>query len=118
MSSTNLHFTKNFLTAKYRLCYNEVMKKRPPRNFAPTKLKKVRLSKGITQAELAEEIGSPVRNISKYEQGREDTVDSTSISRLLRICLALDCKMEDILESTECASLARQYLRHFGKGQV
>lgn len=71
----------------------------------------------MTQRELAEKIGSPVRNISKYEQLGHENVDSTSIDRLLKICFALDCKMEDILECTECANLARQYISHFDKGQ-
>ena len=53
-------------------------------------LKKIRKSKGFTQAELANDIGIEISQISRIERGKINT----SISTIYEISLALDIKLE------------------------
>ena len=71
---------------------------RAEKGLKDTKLQKIRVSKGWSQAELAEISGVSVRMIQKYEQGAR-TIDFIKLHTLCDLCLALGCKIEDIIES-------------------
>lgn len=59
-------------------------------------LKDRRIEKGLTQAELAEQIGLSVRLIQKYEQNAQDLNKVYAIT-IYKLAKALDCKYEDLL---------------------
>ena len=65
-----------------------------------SKLKILRVRKGYSQQGLADAAGIPKRAIQTYEQG-ERNVDHASLETLCDICIALNCTLEDILESEE-----------------
>lgn len=54
-------------------------------------LRKLRLEKGYTQEQLANELGVEVSQISRIERG----IINTSIIVLYRICSILDCEASD-----------------------
>ena len=62
-----------------------------------TKLQKIRVSKNLSQSELAALSGVPVRRIQNYEQLARP-IEGARIDTLCDLCLALDCKMEDLIE--------------------
>lgn len=62
-----------------------------------SKLKDLRESKGMTQEELAKRIGSVRSYICRLESGAQD-IDYIRADTLTRICTALDCKPEDLVE--------------------
>lgn len=62
-----------------------------------TKLKRVRVAKGYSQSELAALSGIPVKRIQHYEQ-RVRPIDSARLDTLCSLCVALGCKLEDVLE--------------------
>lgn len=59
-------------------------------------LKERRLKKGLTQAELAEQIGLSVRLIQKYEQNVQDLNKVYAIT-IYKLAKALECTYEDLL---------------------
>lgn len=69
-------------------------------------MKNLRESKGLTRAELAERTGLNARTIEGYEYGRKD-INGAKLKTLLRLCIALECKLEDIL--TDPATLEALY---------
>jgi len=58
-----------------------------------TLLRKIRLSKGLTQAQVAERIGEGQSYVSKYENG-EQRLD---LVELEMICISLDIKLIDFV---------------------
>ena len=62
------------------------------KNFLGTKIKQIRRSRGLTQAQLAELAGANEKHISKIETG----VYFPTYATLLKILNALDIKMDDI----------------------
>lgn len=72
------------------------------------KLKEVRLAKGLTQKQLADEANINIRVLQHYEQGTKN-FDHARLDTLLKICLALDCKLSDIIESKEYTDLLQKY---------
>ena len=72
-------------------------------------LKRIRKSRGLTQAELAEKIGVTQACIGKYETGKRVSCDRTTIvkyengenasalERLFAIAEALDCTVSELL---------------------
>ena len=62
-----------------------------------TRLKKRREICGLSQSELANEAGVPLRQIQLFEQRQRD-INKTAASTLLRMSKSLRCKMEDLLE--------------------
>lgn len=58
-------------------------------------LKKVRISKGFTQAELANDVGIEISQISRIERG----ILNTSISTVYEIAIALNVDIIDLLKS-------------------
>lgn len=62
-----------------------------------TNLKRIRLARGYSQAQLAEISDVKVRTIQLYEQ-RQNDINKAQASTLLRLSRALGCKMEDLME--------------------
>lgn len=62
-----------------------------------SKLKKIRVKKGFSQQGLADAAGVKKRLIQTYEQG-ERNINHGQIDSLCSLCMALGCKIEDILE--------------------
>lgn len=63
-----------------------------------TSLKRIRESRGLTQAELAEQSGVNIRNIKTYEQ-RENSIDKAQTQILYKLSRVLGCTIEDLLEN-------------------
>lgn len=62
-----------------------------------SKLKLVRIQKGMKQAELAERSGVPLKCIGNYEQLRRD-INRARVDIVYRLALALGCQIEELLE--------------------
>ena len=61
------------------------------------RLQAFRKAKGFTQTELAEKTGINYRIIQAYEQDQRSLSRAEAI-RVLRICKALGCNLDDILD--------------------
>lgn len=72
------------------------------------KLKEIRMARGLSQGQLAEKAGTNVRVLQHYEQGTKN-FDHARIDILLKYCLALDCKLSDLIENPEYLELLKQY---------
>ena len=72
------------------------------------KLKNTREKSGLSQNRLAEQAGVSIRMIQHYEQGAKD-VNGAKLSTLLKLCLALHCKLPDILTDDETLKLLDEY---------
>lgn len=62
-----------------------------------TNLKRIRTEVGISRAELAEKTGVKLTAIRDYEQNHKPINNAAAIS-VYRLAVALDCKVEDLLE--------------------
>ena len=62
-----------------------------------TKLKRIRESRGLSQADLASEPGVHLRSIQMYEQKAND-IDKAQAKTLYKISRVLGCTIEDLLE--------------------
>lgn len=71
------------------------------------KLKEMRQSRGLSQSQLAEKTGINVRTIQHYEQGSKN-FDHARIDTILKICLALNCKLEDVIENQQYIDLIKK----------
>lgn len=79
---------------------------REKKGLKETKLQKARLKKGFSQAELAVVSGITVRTIREYEH-KPEMVNTAKLVTLCKLCMALDCKLEDIIESDELITMLR-----------
>lgn len=59
-------------------------------------IKELRIKKGLTQSELAEQIGISVRLIQKYEQNAQNLNQVYAIT-IYKLAKALECSYEDLL---------------------
>lgn len=59
-------------------------------------IKELRIKKGLTQSELAEQIGISVRLIQKYEQNAQNLNQVYAIT-IYKLAKVLDCSYEDLL---------------------
>ncbi len=84
------------------------IKRRPPRKAASTKLKAMRVRSGLTQREVVERTGINAQTYSQYEQGVK-SFDSAKLGTILNVCVALSCKLEDVIEDKELLKLIAQY---------
>lgn len=73
---------------------------RAEKGLGETKLYKMRLDKGLSQEQLSKKAGVPVRTIRSFEQS-EVALEHTKLTTLCDICIALNCRFEDIIESEE-----------------
>lgn len=71
------------------------------------KLKEMRQSRGLSQSQLAEKTGINVRTIQHYEQGSK-IFDHARIDTILKVCIALGCKLEDVIENPEYIELIKK----------
>ena len=62
-----------------------------------TNLKRVRKNAGLSQRELAEVSGLPVRTIQQYEQ-RQKNINKAQAEYLVALSKALYCDIESLLE--------------------
>ncbi len=60
-----------------------------------TRIAKLREAKGLTQAELARAIDADTSTIRNMERNRSGI---QAIERIVKLCKALDCRVEDLLE--------------------
>lgn len=65
--------------------------------FPDTNLKRIRISYGCTQAELAERSGVSLRSIQMYEQRNKD-INKASTETVYRLAKVLGCSIEDLIE--------------------
>ena len=78
-----------------------------------SKLQNARLAAGLSQSQLASAAGLAAagingRMLQYYEQGAKD-LNGAKLATLLKLCLALDCKLGDILTDEETVKLLEQY---------
>lgn len=71
------------------------------------KLKELRQAGGLSQSQLAEKTGINVRTIQHYEQGSKN-FDHARIDTILKVCIALNCKLDDIIENPEYIDLLKK----------
>lgn len=69
------------------------IKEKTQMKFSYNKLWKLLIDKGWTKSELRQKAGISSSTIAKLGKGENVTTDI-----LLKICIALDCKIEDIIE--------------------
>lgn len=62
-----------------------------------TRLKLLRISRDLSQSELASLSGIPKNTLVKYEQGTS-SIENAKFSMILKICDTLQCSIADILE--------------------
>lgn len=72
------------------------------------KLKELRQAAALSQSQLAEKTGINVRTLQHYEQGSK-VFDHARIDTILKVCLALNCKLEDVIENQEYINLIKRY---------
>ena len=72
------------------------------------KLKTRRLACELSQSQLAKTTGINVQMLQHYEQGVRD-ISGAKLATLLKICLALNCKLVDILPDGETTALLELY---------
>lgn len=63
-----------------------------------SRLKRIRESRGLSQAELATQSGVKLRNIQMYEQRYHD-IDKAQAQTVYKLSRVLGCDMEDLLEN-------------------
>lgn len=73
-----------------------------------TKLQNTRQSRKMSQAQLAEISGVPIRVLQNYEQGVRD-ISGAKLVTLLKLCSALNCRMSDIVTDEETVRLLDNY---------
>ena len=73
-----------------------------------SKLKNAREERRISQKGLSDLTGISIRTIQAMEQGAR-TTKSANLAALLKLCLALNCKLEDIVDDIETLELLRRY---------
>ena len=72
------------------------------------KLQAVRKGAGLSQGKLAAATCLSLRTITSLEQGQRN-INKAELSTLLKLCLALDCRLSDILDDPETLELVRRY---------
>lgn len=65
-----------------------------------TKLRVVRVRKGLSQSELSAASGVPTKTIQRYEQ-EPNKIDGARLNTICGLSEALGCKITDIIEDKE-----------------
>lgn len=73
------------------------MSRKAPRLRNESKLARVRIARGLTQAQLADMVGCTRVDVSRWERGTH----AMGAQRLAQIARALGCRIEDILDDPE-----------------
>lgn len=71
------------------------------------KLKEMRQARGLSQSQLAEKTGINVRTLQHYEQGSKN-FDHARIDTITKVCIALNCQLEDVIENPEYVELLKK----------
>jgi transcriptional regulator with XRE-family HTH domain len=66
-------------------------------NNYKSRLKRIRVSRGLTQKELSNLTNINIKSISLYEQHPE-RINKASIEKLIKITDSLNCTIDDIVE--------------------
>lgn len=74
-------------------------------------LQKLRQAAGLSQSKLAAATGINARVLQTYEQGQRD-LSGAKLATLLKICIALDCTLAEVLPDGEARDLLEQYKKH------
>lgn len=75
----------------------DIMDSRMTEFFSETNLKRIRMTYGFTQKELADNSGVSLRSIQMYEQ-RHKYINKASAETLYRLSKILGCTIEDLME--------------------
>ena len=75
-----------------------------------SKLKEKRMETGMSQSQLAEKAKINIRILQYYEQ-RTKNFDHARIDRILKICLALNCRIDEVIENPEFIKLYKKYIK-------
>ena len=75
----------------------ETMDERCSTELPECRLKKLRESRGLSQAELAKISGVSLRSIQMYEQ-RVNDIDKAQAQTIYKLSRVIGCAMEDLLE--------------------
>ena len=94
------------MTNKRGITVEQAKRIRAEKGIKDTKLQRVRVSRGLSQIELAERSGVPVRSLPRYEQGIRP-IDNAKLQTICKLCIALYCKFEYILENEETIKMLR-----------
>lgn len=86
--------------AKKGISPEQAKKIREQKGIKDTKLQQARLKKGYSQKQLSVVSGVSLRAIQCYEQ-RDRSIDGARLDKLCDLSLALDCKIDDIIENEE-----------------
>lgn len=71
------------------------------------KLQELRQAAGLSQSQLAEKAEMSIRSLQHYERGAIE-FDNARIDTLLKVCIALDCRLEDIIENEKYLELLKR----------
>lgn len=71
------------------------------------KLKELRQAAGLSQSQFAEKAEMSVRTLQHYEQGSKD-FNNARIDTILKACLVLNCKLEDIIDNEEYVEMLKK----------
>lgn len=74
------------------------------------KIKKLREKAGLSQSQLAEKAGINFRMLQNYEAvgSHHRDFDGAKIKTICKVCVALDCKLSDIIEDNETIELLKK----------
>lgn len=75
----------------------DAMEERAQRAPRESMLKRLRESRGLSQAELARASGVNVRSIQMYEQ-QENDIDKAQAKTVYKLARVIGCDVEDLLE--------------------
>ena len=75
----------------------ETMDEKCAATLPECRLKKLRESRGLSQAELAKISGVSLRSIQMYEQ-RVNDIDKAQAQTVYKLSRVIGCEMEDLLE--------------------
>lgn len=71
-----------------------------------SKLQQLRVEKGLSQSGLAAISGVPIRAIQSYEH-KNRSIELAKLETILDLCIALDCKIQDIIEDKDILAKLR-----------
>lgn len=72
------------------------------------KIQELRLKSGLSQSQLAEKADLKIKVLQKYELNSETNgrdFDGANLKTILKVCIALDCSLEEIIEDEETKKL-------------
>jgi len=62
----------------------------------------------LSQSQLATKGNIPIKALQAYESGQRD-LNGAKLSTILKLCLALDCRIQDLLTDEETLTLLAEY---------